>query len=186
MMLFCTTPLILIPCVFALIFMAPLVPIALTIVFALSALFVLSCLWKTATTDPGLIVRRSENPEAEDDEENNNNNNNNEENDDENGGSGSERRSQSHRQKRKKKLKKWSWDDRTETWRPITAKYADDCGVLVDEYDHTCPWTGTAIGKGNIRYFYIFTATILPLLIFLVICVFIAMSNEKQNNREDD
>jgi hypothetical protein len=37
--------------------------------------------------------------------------------------------------------------------------------VLVDGYDHTCPWTGTAIGAGNLPYFYAFTSAICPLLI---------------------
>jgi hypothetical protein len=64
LVLFVTTPLIVVPCGLAVVYMAPLVHPALTLAFALAALFVLAALWKTATTDPGLVVRRGENPEA--------------------------------------------------------------------------------------------------------------------------
>mmetsp|Transcript_31228 Transcript_31228/g.36789 ORF Transcript_31228/g.36789 Transcript_31228/m.36789 type:complete len:224 (+) Transcript_31228:158-829(+) len=148
MMLCCTTPLIAVPCVFTLIFISTRVPIYLTVIFALASFIVLCALWKTATTDPGLIIRRDENPTGN------------------------------------TKSKKWSWEDRTQTWRPVTARYADDCGVLVDEYDHTCPWTGTAIGKGNIRYFYLFTGGLIPLVILLVICVFVGLATEESRQNE--
>jgi len=147
-MLCCTTPLIAVPCVFTLIFISTRVPIYLTVIFALASFIVLCALWKTATTDPGLIIRRDENPTGN------------------------------------TKSKKWSWEDRTQTWRPVTARYADDCGVLVDEYDHTCPWTGTAIGKGNIRYFYLFTGGLIPLVILLVICVFVGLATEESRQNE--
>jgi hypothetical protein len=180
MMLFCTTPLIATPCVFGLIYMAPRVPIALTVIFAICALFVLCSLWKTATTNPGLIIRRSENPEAAAAAAAGGGAGSNEEEDDD-VVSDVERGNGHKKRAKKKNMKKWSWDDRTQTWRPVTAKFADDCGVLVDEYDHTCPWTGTAIGKGNIFYFYVFTSSLIPLLIFLVICVFVAMSKDKND-----
>ena len=65
MMLCLTTPLIAVPSALTIIYMAPVVHPALTVVFALTALFVLGSRWKTATTDPGLVLRRPENPEAE-------------------------------------------------------------------------------------------------------------------------
>mmetsp|Transcript_18324 Transcript_18324/g.53563 ORF Transcript_18324/g.53563 Transcript_18324/m.53563 type:complete len:218 (-) Transcript_18324:181-834(-) len=70
----------------------------------------------------------------------------------------------------------WSWNDQTRTFRPRTARYVDDCGVLVDRYDHTCPWTGTAIGGGNIKYFYLFTGSIVPLVFAVVIVFIVALS----------
>lgn len=82
--------------------------------------------------------------------------------------------------------KQYSYDDRTKTWRPISARYADDCGVLVEDYDHTCPWTGTAIGKGNLTYFYMFTGGLFPLIIFLVGVMMYALSMEPGPGSGDD
>jgi hypothetical protein len=138
-----TTPLIAGPCAGALYYMAPRVPVPLTVSFAVAALFVLTALWLTACSDPGLVVRQHTNP-AEDTPQ----------------------------------RAEWAWEDRTKTFRPLSARFADDCGVLVEGYDHTCPWTGTAIGKGNLRYFYAFTFSLLPLVIFMVGCLLVAVSND--------
>jgi len=62
MMLFCTTPLIAVPCAFTILFISTRVPVALTVVFSLASAFVLGALWKTATTDPGLVIQRDEEP----------------------------------------------------------------------------------------------------------------------------
>ena len=52
---------------------------------------------------------------------------------------------------------------------------------MVDEYDHTCPWTGTAIGGKNIKYFYGFTVSIIPLAIFLIITLVMGLGNRKDS-----
>eukprot|EP00980_Cylindrotheca_fusiformis_P023839 scaffold11043_cov122-Cylindrotheca_fusiformis.AAC.6 len=52
----------------------------------------------------------------------------------------------------------WRWSDRTHSYRPRGAFYDPDTGVIVEAFDHTCPWTGTAIGKKNIGSFYYFVA----------------------------
>ena len=44
------------------------------------------------------------------------------------------------------------------------AHFDPDCAVVVVDFDHTCPWTGTAIGKGNMPYFQAF-------IVFLFICL---------------
>jgi len=62
MMLFCTTPLILVPCAAAVFFISTRVHPAITVAFAAATLFVLCSLWKTATSDPGLVVRRTRDP----------------------------------------------------------------------------------------------------------------------------
>jgi hypothetical protein len=62
MMLCCTTPLIGVPCFFVALYMAPRAHPALTVGFCLVALFTLGSLWKTASTDPGLVLHRPNNP----------------------------------------------------------------------------------------------------------------------------
>lgn len=44
----------------------------------------------------------------------------------------------------------WRWNDRALSYRPRGSWYDTDTAVIVEGFDHTCPWTGTAIGKKNI------------------------------------
>ena len=36
----------------------------------------------------------------------------------------------------------WRWSDQGYTYRPPDAKYDKHCGVIIEGYDHICPWTG--------------------------------------------
>ena len=47
----------------------------------------------------------------------------------------------------------WIWSDQALTYRSPKAKYDPLCAVMIDEYDHVCPWVGTAVGAGNMRWF---------------------------------
>eukprot|EP00560_Eucampia_antarctica_P005699 CAMPEP_0197835250 /NCGR_PEP_ID=MMETSP1437-20131217/25202_1 /TAXON_ID=49252 ORGANISM="Eucampia antarctica, Strain CCMP1452" /NCGR_SAMPLE_ID=MMETSP1437 /ASSEMBLY_ACC=CAM_ASM_001096 /LENGTH=332 /DNA_ID=CAMNT_0043440529 /DNA_START=27 /DNA_END=1025 /DNA_ORIENTATION=+ len=58
----------------------------------------------------------------------------------------------------------WRWNDQAQTYSPRAASYDPDCAVVIEEFDHTCPWTGTAIGKKNMPAFQAFMA-------FLFICL---------------
>lgn len=60
----------------------------------------------------------------------------------------------------------WLWSDRAYSWRPRGAFYDTDTGVVVEEFDHTCPWTGTAIGKKNMFSFQWFVALVFICLVF--------------------
>lgn len=50
----------------------------------------------------------------------------------------------------------WFWNEQVGSYRPQGAMYCRECQALVYDYDHVCPWTGTAIGKGNMLQFKIF------------------------------
>ena len=50
----------------------------------------------------------------------------------------------------------WIWNDQAHTFRPKHAKFDPEIQVVVSHYDHTCPWTGTAIGGGNMFWFKLF------------------------------
>lgn len=43
----------------------------------------------------------------------------------------------------------WRWNDRAQSYAPRGSSYDPDCAVIVEEFDHTCPWTGTAVSYGN-------------------------------------
>lgn len=45
------------------------------------------------------------------------------------------------------------WNDRVGSWRPKGSLYCGTNDVVVEKYDHFCPWTGTAIGRGNMFFF---------------------------------
>jgi len=65
----------------------------------------------------------------------------------------------------------WKWNDRAQSFKPKNAFYDPDCAVVIEEFDHTCPWTGTAIGKKNMLAFQMFVGLVficLPMDIFLL------------------
>lgn len=57
----------------------------------------------------------------------------------------------------------WFWNEQVGSYRPAGAMYCRECKALVYDYDHVCPWTGTAIGKGNMRQFksFVFSVNVL-------------------------
>jgi len=54
----------------------------------------------------------------------------------------------------------WYWNEQVGSYRPPGALYCRECKVLIQEYDHLCPWTGTAIGGSNMFCFKFFLVTI--------------------------
>ena len=54
----------------------------------------------------------------------------------------------------------WTYSDQAKTFRPRNAYYCGMCKVVIQEYDHTCPWTGTGIGKNNLTQFKVFASSI--------------------------
>jgi DHHC palmitoyltransferase len=61
-----------------------------------------------------------------------------------------------HRHHHPRNVDEWQWNDQAMTYRPSKAKYDAECAVVIEQFDHTCPWTGTAIGKNNIVWFRVF------------------------------
>ncbi|KAL7535931.1 hypothetical protein ACHAXR_009810 [Thalassiosira sp. AJA248-18] len=59
----------------------------------------------------------------------------------------------------------WRWSDQTQSYRPKNSMYCPDCKVVLEEFDHTCPWTGTAIGKKNMGSFQMFVGLVFVCLI---------------------
>lgn len=50
----------------------------------------------------------------------------------------------------------WIWNDQGLSYRPRHAKFDPEVQCIVNHFDHVCPWTSTAIGGGNILWFYMF------------------------------
>ena len=56
---------------------------------------------------------------------------------------------------------------------PTNVEFCQESRVLVRDIDHFCPWTGTTIAGGNIRYFYSFIIGLF-VQIFVLMGVFLA------------
>jgi len=76
----------------------------------------------------------------------------------------------------------WRWNDQVQSYRPPGATYDRDCGVVIEEFDHTCPWTGTGIGKRNMVYFQTFVSCICVCLIFNAVLVLSALEPGDNTN----
>jgi len=62
----------------------------------------------------------------------------------------------------------WSWSQKAQCWKPRNAQYDEETQTLVTDFDHFCPWTGTAIGGGNMKQFTCFTSMLCILLLYVV------------------
>mmetsp|Transcript_6695 Transcript_6695/g.7386 ORF Transcript_6695/g.7386 Transcript_6695/m.7386 type:complete len:267 (+) Transcript_6695:24-824(+) len=65
----------------------------------------------------------------------------------------------------------WIWNEQVGSFRPPGALYCRECQVLIQDYDHLCPWTGTGIGQGNIIAFKFFVVGINILCYFTIALV---------------
>lgn len=54
----------------------------------------------------------------------------------------------------------WVWNDQALSFRPRGARYDNDCACVIEGFDHTCPWTGTGIGKKNMGSFQCFVGLV--------------------------
>eukprot|EP00804_Cyclotella_cryptica_P008128 CCRYP_004611-RA/>CCRYP_004611-RA protein AED:0.05 eAED:0.05 QI:583/1/1/1/0.5/0.66/3/195/188 len=54
----------------------------------------------------------------------------------------------------------WFWNEQVGSYRPAGAMYCRECQALIYDFDHLCPWTGTAIGKGNMKAFKTFVVSV--------------------------
>ncbi len=78
----------------------------------------------------------------------------------------------------------WVWDEAAQSYRPDNVQFCQESRVLVRDIDHFCPWTGTTIAGGNIRYFYAFIIGLF-VHIFVLMGVFLAGNSAKTWHNRD-
>jgi hypothetical protein len=60
------------------------------------------------------------------------------------------------------------YNDVTRSWRPQGTRYSGQVNALVRDFDHVCPFTGTAIGAGNMISFLSFQISVSSLIYLAV------------------
>ena len=70
----------------------------------------------------------------------------------------------------------WTYAEFADSYRPPGTIYCHMTKVLIEGYDHFCPWSGTVIGKKNMIWFQLWVSTlVLALLLdFVLLSAFLA------------
>eukprot|EP00942_MAST-04A_sp_MAST-4A-sp1_P000411 g411.t1 len=63
---------------------------------------------------------------------------------------------------------RWRWNDSAQSYVPPGATYCQESQVIVYDYDHFCPWTGTTIAGGNMSAFSCFVSSLGILCVFVM------------------
>lgn len=72
----------------------------------------------------------------------------------------------------------WIWNDQALSYRKRSAKYDPECAVIIDELDHVCPWTGTAVGKNNMCAFRVYLLSVIFNIIYDVLLLTIIVTTK--------
>lgn len=74
-------------------------------------------------------------------------------------------------------LKNWTYSEFAQSYRPPGVIFCQQCQVLIEDYNHFCPWSGTVIGRGNEPYFQVFICSMVVSLVYDLIVTGLALHN---------
>ena len=149
---------------------------AIPVVGGLLFLFVMSNLFKTSFSDPGILPRATK-AEALDIERQI----------EIEGGNGAAYRPPPRTKEImiKNQNVKLKYCFTCKIFRPPRASHCSICDNCVERFDHHCPWVGNCVGKRNYRYFYFFLVSLGLHCVFIfccAICHLVLLSKEEPSS----
>lgn len=141
-------------------YLAKEVSIAIPIIAGILFLFVLSALFRTSFSDPGVIPRATADEAAYIEKQI----------EVPNGPNGSPTFRPPPRTKEviiNNQVVKLKFCFTCKIFRPPRASHCSLCDNCVERFDHHCPWIGNCVGKRNYRYFYMFIISLAFLTVFV-------------------
>ena len=75
----------------------------------------------------------------------------------------------------------WSYSNQAGSFRPPKVIYCRECKLLIDQYDHFCPWSGTVIGAKNIHYFHFFVSALVCTMLYDAIVIIVALTTDEDS-----
>ncbi|XP_071041642.1 palmitoyltransferase ZDHHC18 isoform X2 [Parasteatoda tepidariorum] len=138
---------------------SPAIPVVAAVLF----LFVISTLFRTSFSDPGVIPRATPDEAADTEKQIEVPN-----------GSNSPTYRPPPRTKEiliQGQTVKLKYCFTCKIFRPPRASHCSICDNCVERFDHHCPWVGNCVGKRNYRFFYLFILSLALLCVFIFACV---------------
>ena len=76
----------------------------------------------------------------------------------------------------------WSYSNQAGSFRPPKVIFCRECKLLIDQYDHFCPWSGTVIGAKNIQYFHSFVSVLVLTMLYDAIIIIVALTTSEESS----
>lgn len=77
----------------------------------------------------------------------------------------------------------WSYSGQAQSFRPARVIYCRECKLLIEDYDHFCPWSGTVIGGKNLKFFHCFVSCLVLTMMYDAVLLIFALADQ---NEDDD
>ena len=72
----------------------------------------------------------------------------------------------------------WTYSDYSQSYRPPGTVFCQELQLLIEDYNHFCPWIGTAVGKGNETYFHLFITSLTACLLYDAVLIGLALHSK--------
>ena len=80
----------------------------------------------------------------------------------------------------------WSYSNQAGSFRPPKVIFCRECKLLIDQYDHFCPWSGTVIGAKNIQYFRSFVSVLVLTMLYDAIIIIVALTTSEESSNSSN
>ena len=60
--------------------------------------------------------------------------------------------------------------------------YCRECKLLIEDYDHFCPWSGTVIGGKNLKFFHCFVSCLVLTMMYDAVLLILALADQRSDD----